>query len=102
MLFPSVEDVTVTLWEDLFHGSLLAQTLSSLGLIGLGLVIALVLAFFLSLMSLRSPFLRSLTDTLTAIAHPLPGLSGHYHPFRPVAHDPESHRRVFFRARNLY
>ena len=75
MLFPSVEDVTVTLWEDLFHGSLLAQTLSSLGLIGLGLVIALVLAFFLSLMSLRSPFLRSLTDTLTAIAHPLPGLA---------------------------
>ena len=75
MLFPSVEDVTVTLWEDLFHGSLLAQTLSSLGLIGLGLVIALVLAFFLSLMSLRSSFLRSLTDTLTAIAHPLPGLA---------------------------
>ena len=42
MLFPSVEDVTVTLWEDLFHGSLLAQTLSSLGLIGLAVMAVVI------------------------------------------------------------
>lgn len=75
MLFPSVEDVALTMWEDLLHGNLLRQTLSSLWLIGLGLVIAVGLALLLSLLSIHSPVLKSLTDTLTAIAHPLPGLA---------------------------
>jgi len=75
MLFPSVEQVFCTLWEDLVHGSLLGQTLSSLWLIALGLGIALVLSLGFSLLSLASPVFMSLTDTLTSMAHPLPGLA---------------------------
>lgn len=75
MLFPSVEKVLFTLWDDLLYGNLLNQTLSSLWLIGLGLAISAVLALFLSLLSIRSSILMSLVDTLTAIAHPLPGLA---------------------------
>ena len=75
MLFPSVEQVFCTLWEDLVHGSLLGQTLSSLWLIALGLGIALVLSLGFSLLSLASPVFMSMTDTLTSMAHPLPGLA---------------------------
>lgn len=75
MLFPSVEKVFFTLWEDLFQGSLLSQTLSSLWLIVLGLSVAAGLALFLGLLSVHSPTLMSLVDTLTALAHPLPGLA---------------------------
>lgn len=75
MLFPSVEEVASTLWSDLFHGNLLAQTLSSLWLIGAGLAAASLLALTLCLLSVASPVFKSLTDTLTAMAHPLPGLA---------------------------
>ena len=75
MLFPSVEDVAYTLWSDLAHGSLPAQTLSSLWLIALGLVMAAGLALILCLLSLRFPLFMSFADTLTAMAHPLPGLA---------------------------
>lgn len=75
MLFPSVEQVACTLWEDLVRGSLMTQTLSSLWLIGKGLAISLALSLVLSLLSAKSFVLRSLTDTLTSMAHPLPGLA---------------------------
>lgn len=75
MLFPSVEAVAYTLWEDLFYGSLLSQTLSSLWLIGKGLALSMVLALVFGLLSARSFVLKSLTDTLTSMAHPLPGLA---------------------------
>lgn len=75
MLFPSVEEVLITLWEDLFHGSLLRQTLSSLWLIGLGLVLALALSLAAGLLSVHSKIAASFLDTLTALAHPLPGLA---------------------------
>ncbi|MEG0542343.1 MAG: ABC transporter permease, partial [Angelakisella sp.] len=44
LLFPAVEQVAATLWEGLTSGDLLYQSAYSLGIIGLGLLIALVLA----------------------------------------------------------
>ncbi|MEG0852649.1 MAG: ABC transporter permease subunit [Angelakisella sp.] len=75
LLFPSVEQVAATLWEGLTSGDLLYQSAYSLGIIGLGLLIALVLAFVLALLSVQYPVAGSLIDTITAIAHPLPGLA---------------------------
>lgn len=75
MLFPSVEEVLITLWEDLFHGNLLGQTISSLWLIGLGLILALILSLAAGLLSIHSKTAAGFMDTLTAIAHPLPGLA---------------------------
>ena len=75
MLFPSVEAVLITLWEDLFYGNLLGQTLSSLWLISSGLFIALLLSLAAGLLSIHSKWAASFMDTLTTIAHPLPGLA---------------------------
>lgn len=75
LLFPSVEEVLKTLYQDLFHGDLLIQTLSSLEIIGIGMLLAAFLAIVLSLFSLFHPLAEGLIDTITTIAHPLPGLA---------------------------
>ena len=75
LLFPPVEAVLATLWEGFTKGDLLQQSLYSFGIIALGLVIALVLAFVLALLSVQFRIAGSLIDTITAIAHPLPGLA---------------------------
>lgn len=75
LLFPSVEEVLKTLYQDLFHGNLLIQTLSSLKIIGIGMFLAAFLAIVLSLFSLLHPLAEGLIDTITTIAHPLPGLA---------------------------
>ena len=75
MLFPPVEEVLVTLWEDLVYGNLLWQTLSSLWLIGSGLAIALAVSLAAGLLSVHSKLAASFLDTLTVLAHPLPGLA---------------------------
>lgn len=75
LLFPSVEEVLKTLYQDLFHGDLLIQTLSSLEIIGIGMLLAAFLAIVLSLFSLLHPLAEGLIDTITTIAHPLPGLA---------------------------
>lgn len=75
LLFPAVEDVLATLWEDLFHGNLLIQTVSSVALLLVALIISLLGAFFLAWLSGLSKVSESFVDTLTVIAHPLPGLA---------------------------
>lgn len=75
MLFPSVEEVLATLWEDLLFGNLFGQTLSSLLLIVQGLALAFLLSLAAGLLSTHCKTAASFLDTLTAIAHPLPGLA---------------------------
>lgn len=75
LLFPSVEAVLKTLFDDFFHGNLFWQTLSSVGIIAAGLLISLLLASLMALLSRLGTIWESLVDTLTAIAHPLPGLA---------------------------
>lgn len=75
LLFPSPGNVVVVLWESFTSGDLLYQSLFSLGLIVLGLVVGTVLAFLLALLSMRWVVAEDLIDTLSAIAHPLPGIA---------------------------
>ena len=75
LLFPPVEKVLKTLVEDLVHGNLLTQTVSSVGLLMGALVISLVGAFLLAWFSGVNPICESFVDTLTIVAHPLPGLA---------------------------
>ncbi len=75
MLFPSVEQVAVTLWRGLVQGDLAWQAAYSVWIILEGLVIGGALAFLLALASVRWPVAASFVDTVTAIAHPLPGLA---------------------------
>lgn len=75
LLFPAVEDVIETLVEDLLYGNLLLQTVSSVALLLAALVISLLGAFFLAWLSGLSKISESFVDTLTVIAHPLPGLA---------------------------
>lgn len=75
MLFPPVEKVFSVLMEGLLRGELLWQTLYSVWIIAVSLVISAVLALGLALAAGRHPLAASLIDTVTALAHPLPGLA---------------------------
>lgn len=75
LLFPPIEEVLRVMGESFLRGDLFYQTFFSLGVILWGLLIGVVLAFLLALLSVRSQVMESLTDALTAIAHPLPGIA---------------------------
>lgn len=75
LLFPPVEEVARTCYMGLVHGDLMWQSLYSIWMIGVSLAISGVLAVSLALLSTWSKGLASLIDTLTALAHPLPGLA---------------------------
>ncbi len=75
LLFPSPKEVFSTLFHDIFYGDLILQTLSSLGIIAAGMFIAVFFTLVLSLFSLLHTFAEGFIDTITTIAHPLPGLA---------------------------
>ena len=75
LLFPSVEEVVMTIYDGVVHGDLIWQSLYSVGMIGVSLAISGGLAVALALLSTWSTVFESLIDTLTALAHPLPGLA---------------------------
>ena len=75
LLLPPVETVARAFWEGLFQGTLFVQTVFSLGIIALGFVISIVLALLLGIAARLSPFIDRMVDTLTAMAHPLPGMA---------------------------
>lgn len=75
LLLPSVSSVIKALFHDLVYENLLIQSLSSILMIGLGLLISCVLALLLALLSERFVLTNSFIDTLITIAHPLPGLA---------------------------
>lgn len=75
LLFPPVESVLQTLWTSFIRGDLGFQALYSFGFILVGLTISAVLAILLIWIAFRWPVAGSFIDTVTAIAHPLPGLA---------------------------
>lgn len=75
LLFPPVETVAVTFYRGIVGGDLLWQSGYSLALITVALVISGILAVIMALLATGSRWLESLVDTLTALAHPLPGLA---------------------------
>jgi len=75
LLLPPVETVAQVLFTGMVSGTLVDQTLFSLGVILLGLLISIVLALLLGIAAYLIPFLERLTDALTVMAHPLPGMA---------------------------
>ncbi len=75
LLFPPLEDVAVTFCRGIVAGDLIWQSVYSVGMIAAALVVSAVLAVFMALLATCSRILDSLIDTLTALAHPLPGLA---------------------------
>ncbi|HPE15817.1 MAG TPA: ABC transporter permease subunit [Oscillospiraceae bacterium] len=75
LLLPTVEATVASLFDALFHGTLFYQALFSIGIIALGLFIGVALALVLALLAVQSRLADSLVGTLTALAHPLPGLA---------------------------
>lgn len=75
LLFPSIEEVLRALVDSAKRGDLLWQAGFSLWLIFLGMAIGLGLGFVLTLLSMCFPVAGDLIDTISAIAHPLPGIA---------------------------
>ena len=75
LIVPSITDVFRALGRDLTGGFLLSQTFFSLALIALGLFLSLALAVLFTFLGSVHPALQDLIDTITALAHPLPGLA---------------------------
>ncbi len=75
LLLPPVEQVAVAFFDGMVSGTLFLQTIFSLAIIALGFSISIVIALVLSIASRLSPFIERMTDTLTAMAHPLPGMA---------------------------
>jgi len=75
LLLPPVERVAEAFWQGITQGTLIAQTVFSLGIIALGFAISLVLALLLGIAARLSPFMDRFADALTVMAHPLPGMA---------------------------
>ncbi|MFA6808077.1 MAG: ABC transporter permease subunit [Eubacteriales bacterium] len=74
-IFPSLSLIIKALAESIFSGEIVEQTLFSLLLISEGLIIGLGGAIIISSLSVINKIFNSLVETLTAIAHPLPGIA---------------------------
>lgn len=75
LIFPPLPTIFSTLWTSLMNGSLVQATFFSLWLIFQGLIIGIVLGLILVLMSMTGRTMAELIATLTAVAHPLPGIA---------------------------
>lgn len=75
LLLPPVEQVAEAFWNGMVSGTLFLQTVFSLAIIALGFLISIALALLLGVAARLSPFAERLADTLTAMAHPLPGMA---------------------------
>ncbi len=74
-LFPPLSQIFDSLSQSLQSGEMFQATLLSLKLILGGLIIGTLAALLLAGLSMISKFGQSFTDTITAIAHPLPGVA---------------------------
>lgn len=74
-LLPPLTQILDSLKQSLQSGEMLQATLLSLKLIFSGLLIGLLAALLLAGFSMISKIGQSFTDTITAIAHPLPGIA---------------------------
>lgn len=74
-IFPSLFVIVRTLVNSIASGEILLQTSFSLALILQGLLIGLLTAIVISGLAVSNKGVHGLVDTLTAIAHPLPGIA---------------------------
>jgi len=75
MIFPGLDKIFLSLIKGFIDGDLLKQIYFSLSIIFQGLFISTTTALLLALIAYFSKTAASLIDTLTALAHPLPGIA---------------------------
>lgn len=75
MIFPGLEQIFWALIKSFSNGNLLKQIIFSFSIILQGLFFSTTAALFLALISYFSTTASGLIETLTALAHPLPGIA---------------------------
>jgi len=75
LIFPGLDQIFLALLKSLKDGTLVKQIAFSLSIIIQGLFIAAAAALILALTAYFSKYADGLIDTLTALAHPLPGIA---------------------------
>lgn len=75
LIFPSLGTILKSMYSYLLSGEIMRETLYSLNLIFKGLGIGIIFSVVLASLSFVSKLFEGLVDTLTAIAHPLPGIA---------------------------
>jgi NitT/TauT family transport system permease protein len=75
LIFPGLDQIFLALIESLKDGTLIIQIGFSLSVIIQGLFLATAAALFLALAAYFSNTAAGLIETLTALAHPLPGIA---------------------------
>lgn len=75
LVFPGLDQIMISLWQAFSSGSLFKQILFSLSIIAQALLLSTAAALILSITAYFSAPFASLLDTLTALAHPLPGIA---------------------------
>lgn len=75
LIFPGLDQILISLGESLKDGILIKQLFFSLTIIAQGLILSIIIALILSITAYFSKSFASLLDTITALAHPLPGIA---------------------------
>lgn len=75
LIFPGLDQILIVLFKSLQDGTLIKQIVFSLSVIAQGLFLASIMALIFALISYFSSTAAGLIDTLTALAHPLPGIA---------------------------
>ena len=73
LLFPGVGSIAIALWTERLD--IISKTLFSLKIIGMGLIVAIVLAMLGTFISISGKFFAEIVTDLMAIMHPLPGIA---------------------------
>lgn len=75
LIFPSLGMIAQSLVNSLVNGELVRETVYSIIIILEGLIIGVIISAVMSIASITSKWLRDFIETLTALAHPLPGIA---------------------------
>jgi NitT/TauT family transport system permease protein len=75
LMFPSLTETLVALWQGLADGALLSRIATSLEVLILGYAIALAIAMLFTVFAVSSSFGADVLTTLTSMFNPLPALA---------------------------
>jgi len=75
LIFPGLDMIIRSLVVSLSNGELIRETLYSVIIILEGLILGILLAAVMSIASVTSKWLRAFVETVTVLAHPLPGIA---------------------------
>lgn len=74
-LLPAFSQVMIRMVKALLRGELILQLIQSLGFVIAGVGLGLVISFLMAVCAYYSRWMRSLTDLMCGLLHPLPGVA---------------------------